>query len=121
MKLLADGNLLIAYTIVSHENHDRAVRFFAKHPKVSTCAITEMNLQRVLMQCGHTGNEADEILASFISKHRSNLVSCDMSASETAGLNQGHKQTTDTYLAILAKKHGLGVATLDAGFVARFP
>ena len=121
MKLLADGNLLIAYKIVTHDNHERAVKFFAKNPKVSTCAITELNLLRVLMQCGHTGEEADDILASFITKHRSNLISCDQSASETAGLSQGHKQTTDSYLATLAKKHGISVATLDEGFAARFP
>ena len=119
--ILADGNLLIAFSWDEHEDHDRAVRFFEENPKVATCPITELNLVRVTMQLGATGEEADKRLQNFIEKRRGKLIPDDISATDISGLNTGHRQTTDSYLAMLAKKNGLTVATLDEPFAKKFP
>ncbi len=73
------------------------------------------------MQNGLAGVDADSALQTFISRHRSRLVPCDISATEIKGLCAGHRQTTDAYLALLAKKHQLKVATFDEPFSKKFP
>lgn len=119
--MMPDGNLLIAFKWLNHEYHALARAFFARHPKVVTCPITELNLVRVLMQKGHTPTEADKSLADFVARHRLRMIPADISATGMAGFNVGHRTTTDSYLAMLAKQHGLKIATLDEGFANRFP
>ena len=119
--ILADGNLLIAKSWDAHSENARAEKFFADNPKVLTCPITELNLVRVLMQRGLSGAEADKVLQNFISRHRSRLIPCDISATEIKGQCDGHRETTDVYLAALAKKHRLKIATLDSAFAEKFP
>jgi uncharacterized protein len=118
---LADGNLLIAMKHQEHVLHSRAQKFFVDNPKVATCAISELNLIRVLMATGYTPRDADSLLADFISMHRAKLIPCDLSARGIAEKSGGHKQTTDTYLAMLAEKHGMKLATFDENLAARFP
>jgi len=60
-------------------------------------------------------------LQNVISKHRARLIPCDLSATAIKGRCEGHRQTTDAYLALLVKKHGLKVATLDGAFAGQFP
>lgn len=119
--MLPDGNLLIAFKHLNHTEHGSAKRFFSKHAKVVTCPITELNLVRGLMQLGYTGEEADSLLSDFISKHRLRLIAADISATKIKGLCQGHRETTDAYLAQLAVEHDLKVATLDKAFAPKFP
>jgi uncharacterized protein len=119
--MMPDGNLLIAFKWLNHERHEAARAFFARNVRVVTCPITELNLVRVLMQKGHTPSEADKSLADFVARHRSELIPADISATEIAGFNLGHRTTTDSYLAMLAKRHGVRIATLDEGFATRFP
>jgi predicted nucleic acid-binding protein len=45
----------------------------------------------------------------------------DLSATAIAGLNQGHRQTTDSYLAMLAQHNGIRLATLEEALAKRFP
>ena len=80
--MMPDGNLLIAFKWLNHEQHALAKSFFERHPKVVTCPITELNLVRVLMQKGHTAAEADKSLADFVGKHRARLIPADISATE---------------------------------------
>lgn len=101
--ILADGNLLVAFRWADHPDKPRADAFFGQNPKIATCPITELTLVRVLMQLGLTATDADKILKGFIEKHRSRLIPDDISASHIAGLNSGHRQTTDSYLAKLAE------------------
>ena len=119
--MMPDGNLLIAFKWLNHEHHETARAFFARHLRVVTCPITELNLVRVLMQKGHTPGEAHKSLADFVARHRTKLIPADISATEISGFNVGHRTTTDSYLAMLAKRHGLRIATLDEGFARRFP
>jgi predicted nucleic acid-binding protein len=119
--ILPDANLLVAFTWENHEHQAAAVSFFQQHPKVATCPLTELALVRVWMQKGASGADADSALADFVSKYRSRLIPDDLSATVIAGLNQGHRQTTDSYLAMLAKHHGIKLATLEEPLAKRFP
>ena len=119
--ILPDGNVLIAFKHLDHAEHAKAKSFFSKSPKIATCPITELNLVRGLMQLNYSGKEADELLADFISRHRARLIADDISAEKIKGLCRGHRETTDAYLAELAKAHGLTVGTLDKSFAKKFP
>ena len=119
--ILPDANLLVAFTWENHQQKTAAENFFKKYPKVATCPLTELALVRVWMQNGASGADADTALTDFISKYRSRLIPDDLSATSIAGLNQGHRQTTDSYLAMLAKHHGIKLATLEEALANRFP
>ena len=119
--ILADGNILVAFNWTTHIYHCRATKFFEHNLKVATCPITELNLVRVLLQSGLSGRDADKALQDFVTQFRSHLIPCDISATEISGWCDGHRQTTDVYLAMLAKKHRLKSATFDEPFAKRFP
>ena len=119
--ILPDANLLVAFSWENHQQKAAAENFFQKYPKVATCPLTELALVRVWMQKGASGADADTALTDFISKYRSRLIPDDLSATSIAGLNQGHRQTTDSYLAMLAKHHGIKFATLEEALANRFP
>jgi len=72
------------------------------------------------MQKCHAGKEADRLLKSFFTKYRGNFLECDLSAVSVSAQCEGHRQTTDTYLAMLAEKHSLKLATLDEPLKSRF-
>jgi len=119
--ILPDANLLVAFTWENHQHNAAAESFFQKYPKVTTCPLTELALVRVWMQKGASGADADRALKDFVSKYRSRLIPDDLSATAIAGLNQGHRQTTDSYLVMLAKHHGIKFATLEEALARRFP
>ena len=119
--ILPDANLLVAFSWENHQQKTAAENFFKKYPKVATCPLTELALVRVWMQKGASGADADAALKDFIANYRPRLISDDLSATVIAGLNQGHRQTTDSYLAMLAKHHGIKFATLEEALANRFP
>ena len=119
--ILPDANLLVAFTWRNHQHNAAAEGFFHKYPKVATCPLTELALVRIWMQKGASGTDADRALKDFVSKYRSRLIPDDLSATAIAGLNQGHRETTDSYLATLAKHHGIRFATLEEALAKRFP
>lgn len=119
--ILPDGNLLIARVVVSHVHHTQARRFFETNPQIATCAITELNLVRVLLQLGMSRQDAFRVLADTIRRHRIRLIPADLSAEAITQDVAGHRTTTDAYLARLAEHHGLTVATLDLPFSQKFP
>lgn len=73
------------------------------------------------MQKGASGANADAGLKDLVLQYRSRLISADLSATVIAGLNQGHRETTDSYLAKLAEHHGIKFATLEEALAKRFP
>jgi len=119
--ILPDANLLVAFTWEKHEHKTVAEDFFHRYSKVATCPLTELALVRIWMQKGASGTDADIALKDFVSKYRSRLIPDDLSATAIAGLNQGHRQTTDSYLAMLAKHYGIKLATLEEALAKRFP
>ena len=119
--ILPDANLLVAFTWENHTQKTAAETFFHRYPRVATCPLTELALVRVWMQKGANGADADKALNDFVSKYRSRLIPADLSATAIAGLSQGHRETTDSYLVILAKHHGIKLATLEEALAKRFP
>ena len=119
--IFPDANLLVAFTWENHQDKMAAENFFQKYRNVATSPLTELALVRIWMQKGASGTDADTALKDFVSKYRSRLIPDDLSATAIAGLNQGHRQTTDSYLAMLAKQHSIKLATLDEALANRFP
>jgi len=119
--IMPDAYLLVAFTWENHQHKAAAGNFFQKYRKVATCPLTELALVRIWMQNGASGADADKALKDFVSKYRSRLIPDDLSATAIAGLNQGHRQTTDSYLAMLARHHGIKFATLEEALAKRFP
>ncbi len=118
---LPDVNVLVASHLVAHVHHARAASWVRGNPRFATCPITELGLLRVLMQLGAAPADAHVALRDLVVRHRARLVAADLSATRIAGLAEGHRQTTDAYLAELARRHGLVLATLDGALAARFP
>jgi toxin-antitoxin system PIN domain toxin len=118
---LPDVNVLVAATVVAHVHHGRATAWIDRCPRFATCPITELGLLRVLMQLGASPSDAHSALESTVRRHRARLVPANVSATRLRGLVEGHRHTTDAYLAELARAHGLTLVTLDAVLVRRFP
>ena len=120
---LPDVNVLIALHDATHQGHERAHQWFTNEGRLgwATCPLTELALVRVWMQKGASGADADKALRDFVSKYRSRLIPDDLSATAIAGLNQGHRETTDSYLAMLARHHGIKFATFEEALAKRFP
>jgi len=118
---LPDGNVLIARALTSHVNHGVALKFLEAEKRIATCAITELNLVRVLMQLNTAPKDAFSMLKEILKLHAAEFIPADLSASAIERDVLGHRMTTDAYLARLAEKHGLTVATLDADFARRWP
>jgi toxin-antitoxin system PIN domain toxin len=117
---LADGNVLIALTVVDHVHHDLAIGWFDETgPTLATCPITEGTLLRFLMRAGQRAVDAMAVLDGIRAQEWHSFWPGDIpyEAAHMVGVI-GHRQVTDAYLVALARRHGGRVATLDAGLAA---
>lgn len=117
---LADGNLLVALTVVDHVHHHVAIQWFEhEEPSLATCPITEGTLLRFLLRAGRSATDAVAVLDAIRSQpwHAFWPDSVPFEASHLIGVI-GHRQVTDAYLVALARHHGGRVATLDRGLAA---
>ena len=117
---LADGNVLIALTVVEHVHHDAAIDWFERAaPDLVTCPITEGTLLRFLLREGQTAVDAAGVLDAIRSQdwHTFWADEIPYDAAHLVGVI-GHRQVTDAYLVALARHHGGRVATLDKGLAA---
>lgn len=117
---LADGNLLVALTVVDHVHHPAALEWFEQaEPHLATCPITEGTLLRFLMREGQPALDAMGVLDT-IRGQRWHTFWPDAIGYEAAHLVGviGHRQVTDAYLVALARHHGGRLATLDRGLAA---
>lgn len=117
---LADGNLLIALTVVDHIHHDLAIEWFeVSEPDLATCPITEGTLLRFLLREGQVAADAMAVLDTLWSQNWHTFWP-DSIRYESAHLIGviGHRQVSDAYLVALARHHGGRVATLDRGLAA---
>ena len=85
-----------------------------------TCSVTEGTFLRLhmLLAADSSAAAAWQSLASFQSNPDHLFINDGFSYATVSekGL-LGHKQVTDAWLAQLARRHGLKLATLDAGLV----
>ena len=115
MKYLLDVNVLLAAVWESHPHHRRVFDWLEGKPVV-LCPLTDSGFLRISTQpsvYNASMLDARRLLALFIIERDARWVACDLPALDAAAKNTA--QVTDAYLAALAGKHGLKLATLDEG------
>jgi predicted nucleic acid-binding protein len=113
MRHLLDVNALIAAIWTDHEHH-RVVDAWVRNKRLCTCPLSELGFLRISTHpraFAATMTEARKLLHDFILKHRVQFVCADLpglksTANDTNGV-------TDYYLAALAGKNGMKLASLD--------
>ncbi|MGH9659686.1 MAG: PIN domain-containing protein [Bryobacteraceae bacterium] len=118
---LLDANVLIALATPEHSLNARAVAWFRKGHRFATCPITQGALVRFHLRAGvdASAESAKLLLQSISSLARHEFWPDDASylALPTTGII-GHRQVTDSYLALLARKHAGLLATMDQALAA---
>jgi len=113
---LLDVAPLLALLWKDHEHHQRAKEWQEALPRVAVCPLTELGFLRISTQpfYGATVAEAMQMLQTWKEARKPGFVACDL---ETLAMDRPptSKHTTDFYLASLAQKHGMQLATLDEG------
>ena len=120
---LADGNVLVALTIVEHVHNGIALNWFEnEQPNLATCPITEGTLVRFLMRSGQTAINAMAVLEAIRSQdwHVFWPDALPFERAHLAGVI-GHRQVTDAYLVALARHNDARVVTFDRGLAALHP
>jgi predicted nucleic acid-binding protein len=118
-----DVNALLALAVWEHEFHPRVANWVERLasrgvPELATCSITELGFVRVLGQAQQYGSsvaQARELLLHLKGSKgiRCTFISDDRDISGLPKWVRTPKQTTDGYLAELAKANGAVLATLD--------
>ena len=113
MKHLLDVNVLIAAIWNTHVHHAQ-VRAWLSGKEIALCPIAELGFIRIstnprTMQVPMA--RARELLARFRAERGAELISDDHDPLESHPKTS--LQVTDHYLADLAAKHGMKLATLD--------
>ncbi len=113
-RYLLDVSTLIALLWDSHEHNARATRWQESAGTLAVCPISEIGFLRISTQpvFGATVEQARRMLRDWKAAKRPEFIPCDIEALETVAPVTG-TGTTDFYLAGLAQKRGLKLATLE--------
>jgi hypothetical protein len=115
MKHLLDVNLLIASIVQTHSLHVRARKWLSGR-QIVLCPIVELGFLRISTTqksaIGLTMERARDVLERFASERKAERIPDDLPALESRP--RTCDEVTDCYLATLATKHGLKLATFDA-------
>lgn len=112
MNYLLDASTVIAGCVSSHTEYVKTTAWLA-NMDTSLCAISELALIRVAVQrYGLDIAGARSLLEAF--KKGRGFVPCDNGALD-GNTPPSASLSTDWYLANLAQKHGMKLATLDQG------
>jgi predicted nucleic acid-binding protein len=113
MTFLLDVSTLIALLWDLHVHNERTTRWLSE-VSVAVCPITELGFLRISTQpsFGATVAQAREMLRDWKQSQKPQFVPCDLDSLGSDEAPTG-KRTTDFYLASLAAKHGMRLATLD--------
>ena len=116
MTCLLDVNVLLAVIWDEHPHHQPAFEWI-KGKSVAVCPISELGFIRISTNAKSSFNapmaQARELLKSFLSERDSARIPDDLPALESNP--QKSDEVTDNYLAALAARHDLKLATLDGG------
>ena len=113
MKYLLDVNVLIAAIWKSHAAHSKADAWL-KGRSLATCPFSELGFLRISTHSkglGATMSDARKLLENFLVAHNVEFVPADMPA--LASNATKNEEVTDSYLAELAGRKNLKLATLD--------
>ena len=113
MTCLLDVSALIALLWDLHVHNERATRWQEK-ATLAICPLTELGFLRISTQpsFGATVAEARKMLRDWKRAQKPEFVPCDLDSLDSDEPSTGTR-TTDFYLASLAAKHGMRLATLD--------
>ena|ERR1017187_9195471 len=113
MIYLLDANILIAAILASHTRH-RAADKWLVGKSLATCPLSETGFLRIVTHPGIYGVPmpvAREALGDFISRYEPLFLPDDLKALTSSAQNS--EQVTDFYLAELADRHQMKLATFD--------
>ncbi len=127
MTKLLDVNLLIALLWDDHEFHERARTWLQKCATFATCPVSQLGFARISAntKLGYrvSPEHAFGILRRFLADPRHGFYPDDLSCADRALLSEnipGANHVTDHYLAALARRHGLVLATFDVALSRAF-
>ena len=116
MTYLLDVNVLLAVIWAEHPHHQRAFEWI-KGKSVAVCPISELGFIRISTHAKSSFNapmeQARELLKTFFAERDSVRIPDDLPALASNPLKSD--EVTDCYLADLAARHDLKLATLDGG------
>ncbi len=112
---LLDVNLLVSLIWKESEGHEAALRWVSGK-KTAICPTSELGFLRVSMSPAFNASMADSRLAlsDFIQREKPQFIPDDERAL-SGRVATSRALITDFYLANLAQKHSLKLATLDTG------
>jgi toxin-antitoxin system PIN domain toxin len=121
---LLDTNLLVALLWPSHEHHQLAAKWFARHRAKTwaTCPLTEAAFVRIVSNPAFSRDavrprDATQVLSANTAAKDHVFWGDDLPFADAvafAGVRLlGHQQVTDAYVLGLAVHHGGILATLD--------
>jgi uncharacterized protein len=113
MRYLLDVNVLLAAIWSKHADHPKA-KAWLDNKDVVLCPISELGFLRI--SCHRRAfnfamKDARHGLRQFAAQMKASKIADDLEALDSHPQNS--EQVTDHYLADLATKHGLKLATLD--------
>jgi len=118
---LLDSNVLIALATPEHSLNGRAAAWFRQGHRFATCPSTQGALIRFHLREGvdATAASAKTLMESICSLPRHEFWPDDASYLDMPDKGiVGHRQVTDAYLALLARKHAGALATMDKSLAA---
>jgi predicted nucleic acid-binding protein len=111
---LLDVNMLIAAIWLDHQDHTE-VEAWLHRKQTATCPISELGFLRISSGDAFLFRADPDLcrdaLSEFVRKHRCRFIPDDLSPKRVAA--KSSTQFTDLYLAELAEKHRMKLATLD--------
>lgn len=120
---LLDVNVLVALAWDAHVHHHVAREWFARAREDgwATCSITETGFVRVsanpvVLPAAISVRAARDVLLALrsVGVHRFLADDVAMVDGDVPQIG-GHRQVTDAHLLALARRHGVALATFDAG------
>lgn len=115
MTLLLDVNVLIAAIWTDHADHEKADAGIAGQ-KLASCPVSEMGFIRISTHpkgLNVSMRDARGVLKQFLDVRAVKFLPADLPVLKSNAARSD--AVTDNYLADLAAKHGMTLATLDKG------
>jgi len=117
---LLDVNVLLGCCWKNHADHTALFTWLTSVDEWATCPISELGFLRISMTIAYRASfeDARKSLSSLrsLGAHRFLVDDIDIAALPALA---SYKETTDAHLVTLAKRHGLRLATLDTGLIAK--
>ncbi len=120
MSHLVDINVMVACSVRGHAHHVIANSWLRGAPAFSTAPSIIVGCMRVFMSPAYRYSFADArgALDGLIADRRHSWIVDDVQLGMLPEV-RGHKEVHDAHLVVLARNHGLKLATLDEGLCAK--